>query len=484
MGANQKSSLIRAFVRGGFMSPADLLRIMELSRSFGNDYILFGSRQDIMFPSNNLPEDHLEKAFRAINIDYELAGEQSVFQNIVSSYAAVNIVDTTSWVKEDTYNVLIDSFDYKPRIKINIVDPLQSLVPLFTGELNFIASKEENYWYLYVRDSRKGNIVECWPRLIAGNDIARISREIEKLFLEFLPFTVEEMYLMFMNNFIRISYKPLPEKLRLQNTAFPYYEGLNAMVDNHYWLGLYWRNNKYDIDFMSAACRLCQETNISKINVIPWKAFIIKGIKASDRLRWQKLMGKFGINERHSSLELNWHLPVIDEEALGLKKFLVRELDQQDISTHGLTFTIKTNRDMLYFTTVVIEKCPDNLHGEQYNILYAKNFNPNNIVYRPYARGVRREMILALLIELSKLYFRQLNSEQEKTEDVVKRPAEVRHDSLRFQCGNCLSIYDPQYGDPQAGVAPGVGFEDLPDSYRCHVCDSPKDDFEIVSPKS
>ena len=286
MEANKKSSLIRAFVRGGFLSPVDLLKIMELSGSFGNDYILFGSRQDVMFPSNDLPEDHLEKAFHAINIDYELAGDLSVYQNIVTSYVAVNVVETTRWVKEDTYNVLIDTFDYKPRLKINIVDPLQSLVPLLTGELNFIASTEENYWYLYIRDPRKGNITECWPRLIAGQDIAKISRELEKLFLEFLPFTVEEMYLMFKNNLFRLNYKPLTEKLRLHNTTFPYYEGLNAMLNNQYWLGLYWRNNRYGIDFMSAACRLCQETNISKINIIPWKAFMIKGIKASDRLRW------------------------------------------------------------------------------------------------------------------------------------------------------------------------------------------------------
>src|SRR5690606_3752992 len=113
-------------------------------------------------------------------------------------------------------------------------------------------------------------------------------------------------------------------------------------------LGLYWRNNRYDTDFMSAACRLCQDTNVPKINIIPWKAFVIKGIKSADRIRWEKLMGKFGINERHSSLELNWHLPVIDNEALELKRFLVRELDQQDISTHGLTFTIKTKRDMFF----------------------------------------------------------------------------------------------------------------------------------------
>ena len=412
MEAGKKSSLIRAFVRGGFLSPVDLLKIMELSASFGNDYILFGSRQDIMFPSNNLPEHDLEKAFRSINIEYELAADQSVFQNIVSSYVAVNVEETTRWVKEDTYNVLIDSFEYKPRLKINIVDPMQSLVPLFTGELNFIASQEENYWYLYIRDARKGNIVECWPRLIAGQDIAKISKELEKLFLEFLPFTVEEMYLMFMNNFIRINYKPITEKLKLYNPAFPYYEGLNAMLNSQYWLGLYWRNNRYDIDFMSAACRLCQETNISKINIIPWKAFIIKGILAGHRLRWQKLMGKFGINERHSSLELNWHLPVIDTEALELKKFLVRELDQQDISTHGLTFTIKTDRVIQYFTTVVIEKHKDSIAGDTYNVLYAKNFNPTNIIYHTYAKAVKKEILPALLIELSKLYFRQLNPEK------------------------------------------------------------------------
>lgn len=229
-------------------------------------------------------------------------------------------------------------------------------MPLFTGELNFIASKEENYWYLYVRDPRKGNTIECWPKLIMGQDIPKISKELEKLFVEFLPFTVEELFMVLMNNNVQINYKSISNRLDLPETTFPYYEGLNAMLNNQYWLGLYWRNNQYDLDFMTAACRLCQETNISKINIIPWKAFIIKGIKTSDRLRWEKLMGKFGINERHSSLELNWHLPVIDPEALELKRFLVRELDQQDISTHGLTFTINMGRKMFFFTSIVIEK--------------------------------------------------------------------------------------------------------------------------------
>ena len=170
----KKSDLIRAFVKGGFISPADLLKIMELSKNLGNKYVLFGSRQDIMFPSNDASEAQLEKAFRSINIDYELGSDQSIYQNIVSSYAVVNVVDTTNWLKEDSYNLVIDSFEYKPKIKINIVDPVQSLVPLFTGELNFIASKEENYWYLYIRDPRKGNVVDVGRALFSVRTFQRL----------------------------------------------------------------------------------------------------------------------------------------------------------------------------------------------------------------------------------------------------------------------------------------------------------------------
>jgi len=475
MEIKKKSDLIRTFVKGGILSPADMLKIMEISRALGNKFVHFGSRQDIMFPSNGADEQLLDRSFSAINLDYELGSDQSVYQNIVSSYVAVNVVETTNWVKEDTYHFVIDNFDYKPKIKINIVDPVQSIVPLLTGEVNFIASREENYWYLYIRDPRKGNTVECWPRLIFTQDIARVSKALEELILNFQPFGIDELFVILQGK-MRINYRTMTEKLKFSSNTIPYYEGLNAMLNNQHWLGLYWRNNQYDIDFMTASCRLCQETNIGKINIIPWKVFIIKGIKASDRIRWEKLMGKFGINERHSSLELNWHLPVIDNEALELKRFLVRELDHQDISTHGLTFTIKMKRDMFLFTSIVIEKSVDNETGDRYTVLYAKNFNPTNITYLTYAREVKKEILPALLIELSKMYYRQLNPVRDENKDKAKEE-KAASAATSYQCSNCLSIYDKRYGDTLANIAPGTAFEALPDSYKCHVCDSPKKYF-------
>jgi rubredoxin len=38
-------------------------------------------------------------------------------------------------------------------------------------------------------------------------------------------------------------------------------------------------------------------------------------------------------------------------------------------------------------------------------------------------------------------------------------------------------VYDPAVGDPDAGVAPGIPFENLPDSWACPVCGASKDQF-------
>jgi rubredoxin len=81
-----------------------------------------------------------------------------------------------------------------------------------------------------------------------------------------------------------------------------------------------------------------------------------------------------------------------------------------------------------------------------------------------------------LLIELSKLYYRQLNPEKEKPflKDDEKT---LMHPGSSYQCSNCLTVYDKKYGDPLANIPPGILFEDLPVTYVCNVCNSPKKFF-------
>jgi rubredoxin/flavin reductase (DIM6/NTAB) family NADH-FMN oxidoreductase RutF len=47
----------------------------------------------------------------------------------------------------------------------------------------------------------------------------------------------------------------------------------------------------------------------------------------------------------------------------------------------------------------------------------------------------------------------------------------------KYTCSVCGYVYDPEKGDPDAGVKPGTPFEELPDSWVCPVCGATKDQF-------
>ncbi|MEE9441427.1 MAG: flavin reductase [candidate division Zixibacteria bacterium] len=49
-----------------------------------------------------------------------------------------------------------------------------------------------------------------------------------------------------------------------------------------------------------------------------------------------------------------------------------------------------------------------------------------------------------------------------------------------YVCEVCGYVYDPAQGDPDNGIEPGTKFEDLPDDWRCPVCDANKSEFEPV----
>ncbi|MEX0883032.1 MAG: rubredoxin [Cyclobacteriaceae bacterium] len=473
----EKADLVRVFVKGGIISPGDFMKIIETTAALGTDYIHLGSRQDILFPVKNKNANILEKTFSSINTLFDTDGE--AFHNIVSSYPSLDVMPTTHWLASHTYHYILDTFDYQPKLKINITDPVQSLVPLFTGNINFVASHIENYWYLYLRFSEWGQIPWCAPDLIYSYDLSKLTRQLEnnRATEKFKDYSALYDSTKAMLEF---NHQNMTQELDFPEPNTLYYEGMNRIMGGKYWLGLYWRNNQFNINFLKALCQLCMDTDIGKISLTPWKSIIVKGIAEQDRLRWEKLLGKFGINIRHSSLELNWHLPVMDEEALVLKKYLVRALDKVDISTYGLSFSVKTQH-MVLFTSVAIEKEKLSEKPEEngtFNILYAKDFKPNGMEYLYYVRGVTKETIPSLLIELSHKYYDQLamEKEEEKHPDFQK----VQKSHKKFQCNSCLTVYDEKLGDPESNIPSGTPFLSLTPDYCCPICENPKSAFKRI----
>jgi flavin reductase (DIM6/NTAB) family NADH-FMN oxidoreductase RutF/rubredoxin len=46
-----------------------------------------------------------------------------------------------------------------------------------------------------------------------------------------------------------------------------------------------------------------------------------------------------------------------------------------------------------------------------------------------------------------------------------------------FTCSICGYSYDPEEGDPTMGIPPGTPFSELPDDYKCPVCNAGKEYF-------
>ena len=53
-------------------------------------------------------------------------------------------------------------------------------------------------------------------------------------------------------------------------------------------------------------------------------------------------------------------------------------------------------------------------------------------------------------------------------------------DLSRWRCMVCGFIYDPIKGDSDYGIEPGIPFEELPEDWRCPVCNATKKDFEKI----
>ena len=52
----------------------------------------------------------------------------------------------------------------------------------------------------------------------------------------------------------------------------------------------------------------------------------------------------------------------------------------------------------------------------------------------------------------------------------------------RYVCNACGWVYDPAVGDPDAGIAPGTPFEDLPGDWVCPQCGVGKEEFSPEYP--
>jgi rubredoxin len=448
--------------------------------------VRFGNRQQLLFLVHKDFLEDLYDKFLVSDIVYETDTDE--YPNLVSSYVTEEIFPTSLWLTEGVYKDILDGFNHQPRLKINVVDYYQNLIPFFTGNLNFIASETNNFWYLYIRFP-KTNQMYCWPSLVYSEDIPEMSRVVEQ-FVNIKSNSETEINGKEIYQKVSESNKFLTQSFKhpLVHTDFqlPYYEGLNRYGENQSWLGIYRRNEQYNLDFLKEICEICLETRIGQLYTTSWKSIVIKNINNKDRAYWSDLLNKYRVNIRHAANELNWQTEDLCDEALRIKLDLVKAFEEADLRTYRLCFAIKTQPQTGLFSSIVVRKRNSkNENGEElFELLHTKDFNPNSKEYLTYEAGVVYAQLAPKLMEIcDKYYTIRLNKKELKLKEIQHRKVEESIKTFEVhQCKHCLTIYDERYGDFIKNIPEGVPFLSLAD-YHCPTCEAPKSDFETLNMK-
>ena len=466
----------------GIVSPGALQTILSLASKAHVRNVRFGSRQQLLMTVHYEDMRFLEKDLKQQSIAYELNTEQ--YPNIISSYCGEEVFRTGDWLHESEYHTVLDQFDYEPRLKVNLSDSNQSFTPFFTGNLNFIASPEPHFWYLYVRP-KQSNTLFRWPELIYTNDIGRLAKAVEEAMLDAGHRDEESLYQAVTKGQSFITQRATQE-VELPEFSLPYYEGFNRYGERS-WLGLYRRDEQFSIAFLLDVCALCLKTRIGELCVTPWKSLIIKGIEGKDRAAWSYILGKHNINVRHAANELAWQTEDHTDEGTELKNYVLRYFEKADTRTFGLCFGIQTRPKSEVYGSVLIRKRPLLKIGQLalfslYDVYYAENFNPNSRAYRLFERGLFKLHLPNQLNRLCRKFNArrlQEGSETIRLEPEKPEPAQLGASPVH-QCPHCFTVYDEQYGDARRGVPPGTPFHKLPNDYTCSTCDAPKTEMKAV----
>ncbi len=479
---------IKINLPGGIVAAGDLLEILRAAEKVGISSVSLGNRQQLFLTVDEDRLEDLQHEFLIADIEYETDADN--FPNIISSYVSENIFSSSNWLREGVYKDILDLFDFRPALKINLADNNQTFIPFFTGNLNFIASGISNFWHLHVRFP-KTSIFYAWPSLIYSEDIAEISKLIETTILNHRELFYDkdsiEGHILYekVTTQKRFITQSSPEPLSLPDFLLPYYEGFNK-YENKYWLGVYNRNEEYQVNFLKDICSVCLQTRVGQIYTTPWKSLIIKDITIDDRKLWNFILAKNRINVRHASNELNWQIEDQCDYGLKLKQHLVRQFDIEDVRTFKLCFAIKTNPKTGLFGSVIIKKKPSDEEDEDlFDVLHTRDFNPNSKDFILYKHNLPLSSLSACLVQLcDSFYEMQTAGDQIETGAISEEPTPELEKIIIHQCKNCGTIYDSHYGDDFNHIEAGTAFDLLPETYCCPTCDSAKSDFLAIDKNS
>jgi rubredoxin len=459
--------MLRVLLPGGGIAPAQLTRLVTLALAHRAPSLSLSARQEILLPL--APTAGPALAAEGFKVAPFVPQAETGPYNLVTSQVAAGLYPAVPWLAADTYAEVLDTLPAAPGLRVNLTDAQQPLVPRFGGELNLVASPRPDYWHVFGQRP-DGTGRQPLPGLVETRGLAPLLAwaEVHRAYLPaaFRAWPAQAPPA------VLAHWLPQAEPAAIAPLPFPGLEGFST-PHGPAWLGLFRLDYEFPLPLMAALAQLAASQKIGRLYLTPWRTWVVKDIRAEHRPAWELLLGRHQFGISHSPSELRWQLPDGDQGAHAQARAWAHALHARQAHLGPLSFALAT-QPMPVATSLLVKP-----EGDGYALAHTPRFERSGGPWVWAAHSLAPAQVPEALVALAQAYF-ELSQASEPSlappelPEVATAPG---HSVL--QCPQCLSVYDPQVGDPAAQVPPHTPPEALPESYCCHLCATPRSQMQL-----
>ncbi|MFA9290495.1 MAG: rubredoxin [Solirubrobacteraceae bacterium] len=460
-------------IKAGRINVDRFRQIIKVLIRYQIDKISIGEQQTIYY--QGIKENELlSKSIETLNFSFQTENNY----NLVSSIPALDILASSHWIHAGVYSKIAQSFPKIKPLSVRVVDPSQRLVSLFGSQVNFIASEQLNFWYLYIRNL--DGTYFLWPVMINSNSVGGTYQILCELLTNNIYLDNKTLVKLFNQQNVSISTRNYLEQPKIESMEFPYFDGLHY-TGKDYWFGFsgakgYFTTKELDVFFV-----LLENIKVKEIYINLRGGLIIKGIDADKVPLLNQWIKRSTFKTGRAFNELGWQFDGLDLKAYNLKNGFSKQLSERGNENYGFSLKLIPKNQLNLFkedTDYVIAYSsflPFSSIFDRYKLYIKKSKNPLDGIYAQVGYSQSYEEIVEnLYTKLKSESTLQINNFILEQEEINKVESNQEKNTQLYICEECDTIYDPEIGDINQGILPGTDFKFLPEDYACSVCGAHK----------
>ena len=450
---------------GGMTSITALRTIAELSMARGTSELCFTSDQQLEFDLR----DEL-----CASDEEKLVLQRRNLRGPLPPASTVGVVEWQKgydWLSTGTFQEVFDTLPKTHHIRVGISDWAQPYLPIYQGDLIFLATSIPYYWQIAMREP--DGVVQHLPWAIPSQSIGAVVHALDIEASTVVPLMATHVESIVKNDFEHVIV-PMPEMPAPPKRAHDTITGLHPHPSgDRYILGIYPEHGIVSAQFLLELCLLSRSGDVGTVCLTPYRSLLVPNIPVDFTARWKQLIGRFGLAMNPPDIASQC---IVGTSPEARKRFprVLHSLEQSNVHASGLSISFlcqPTECESMIRIERSHQRFPAmDLLFPRYDLYCHPRFDTRLQRLKCIdSHLTSRQLVDALerLIRTFNLGEFQVNFTSE--EAIENEPAHF------MECAICSTRYEDAYGDASSRVDPGTPFADVPVSWACPVCESPRE---------